>query len=358
MNLYKLASDYSKFGCHRTGSTTQLATEAWLLKTLQTFTHRLEKFEFDYQHFEAVTEVLVDGGLIPSMALYYEAVGELVDCRNFEMGSVNISWDESMAYAAIQEIQKQADQGKCDALLVATRCANDSLYAFNVFPVLKDLLPVILVPGCEFERLSESNICLNYSASVSQRTANNIIARFGEGSSKSTVVITTPITGWFECAGERGTGVALAIALAEQLSKTCTVELVLASAHELGYLGGFQFADSLDNSPAAVIHLGSCLATRDARIEAWSNVNCSAFDKIFRRQGIVLNKVSNPSSQADWVGEAECWAHFNCPMLSIAGDNPVFHTPDDRIDNVTDEKLPVDMFRVLKGLAEALIKTK
>ena len=360
MNLFELASTYSKFGLHRTGSDSQLATEDWLVDLLESRADRVECFCFDYQHFDATTELYLDGRLLTSMPLYYEAIDELRDCKNVETAIVEISADEYDVYENIQSLLKQAGRNKCDALVVATRCANDSLCAFNVDPVLKNSLPVVLVPGSEFENLSRQEINLCYSASIEQRTANNIIARFGDASKQPPVVITTPISGWFECAGERGTGFALAIALAERLSKSRAIDLVLASGHELGYLGGFEYTATLTHPPAAIIHLGSCLATFDSKLQAWSNVETAVFadlDKILRSLDIPINKVEIPSQRSDWVGEAECWAHFNCPMLSIAGDNSVFHTPEDRIDLVTDETELSKMFEVLMRLTEVISTT-
>ncbi len=360
MDLFNLADSYSGFGYHRTGSDTQLRTEDWIWKMLKTLTDNVDLFDYGYQHFEVTTELLFKGRLIPSMALYYEAVGKLQDCRNIALKLVDIGEDENRAYTLIQKMRNQAVQNKRDALVVATRSANDSLYALNVNPVLKDSIAVVLIPGHEFINLSEREISLNYSASIDQRIARNIIARFGDNSIQAPIVITTPISGWFECAGERGTGVALAIALAQLLSKTGPVELVLASGHELGYLGGFEYTNTLIAAPSAVIHLGSCLATHGAKLEARSNVAGSAFDalnKILQRENIVLNKVSKPCLRTDWFGEAECWSHLNCPMISIAGNNQVFHTPEDRIETVTNESTLLRMFEVLSGLAGVIATT-
>ena len=187
-----------------------------------------------------------------------------------------------------------------------------------------------------------------------------LFAEFGAESSSVKIVITTPISGWFECAGERGTGVALAIALAEYLSSYFAVELVLASGHELGYLGGFKYTESLIQPPAAVIHLGSSLATINSALEAWSNVDREVFDdldKKLRQKNINLNRVKNPGESSDWVGEAECWSHFNCSMLSIAGSHALFHSPEDRIALTTNKEELTETFELLIELATIVVKS-
>jgi len=353
MDLLKIASTYASFGYHRTGSKSQLATESWLMDYLSQRANSVEPFSFEYLHFDATTKLTQGGRVIQSMPLYYEAVGDFKNSGKLGIGIVDTG-NEERAYADILSLVKQAEDKGQDALVVATACTNGSLYAFNVNPELKDSLPIVLVPGSEYEGLNREKIYLDYSAQVGRRKANNIIARFGTASSQSPIVITTPISGWFECAGERGTGVALAIALAEELSRYCEVELVLASAHELGYLGGFEYVASLDKPPSAVIHLGSCLATFNSELQAWSNRDTAIFDALessLRQLDIPLNRVEIPCERTDWVGEAECWSHFNCPMLSIAGSNPLFHTPDDRFELATNEDKLISTFELLSKLA-------
>ena len=353
MDLFNIAANYASFGNHRTGSESQLATEDWLTACLGPLADSVERFSFGYLHYHATTEVAVDGRVVPSMPLYYEATGKINNSNNLGIGIVKTN-DEERAYAEILSLAKQAKNKNQDAIVIATDCDNHSLYAFNVSPKLRDSIPVVLVPGSEYEGLNRENLFLNYSAETSQRNANNIIARFGTASNQAPLVITTPISGWFECAGERGTGVALAIALANRLSKYCSVELVLASGHELGYLGGFEYTATQNQPPAAVIHLGSCLATIDAELQAWSNVEADLFDNLYQilgQQKIPLNKVGIPGKRSDWVGEAECWAHFNCPMLSIAGGNPLFHTTEDRIQVATNEACLEQTFNLLCELA-------
>ena len=66
----------------------------------------------------------------------------------------------------------------------------------------------------------------------------NIVARFRSAdSTDQALVLTTPVSGWFNCAGERGCGIAIALILAEKLSAHCNVDLLLASGHELGFAG-------------------------------------------------------------------------------------------------------------------------
>lgn len=52
------------------------------------------------------------------------------------------------------------------------------------------------------------------------------------------IVLSTPLTGWFRCGAERGAGVAALLELARSLKRTGRrIELVATGAHEIGHLG-------------------------------------------------------------------------------------------------------------------------
>ena len=130
------------------------------------------------------------------------------------------------------------------------------------------------------------------------------------------------MSGWFSCAGERGAVLSLSIELAKQLGRSMPVELIITSGHELGYLGGFQFTNSLETPPAAVIHIGSCVGAINTTMNVWysfSSVEFSKLNLLMKKFNISTTFVTEPLATKSWVGEAECWAQFGCPMISIAG---------------------------------------
>jgi hypothetical protein len=98
----------------------------------------------------------------------------------------------------------------------------------------------------------------------SKATARNVIATTGHGPRQ--IVISTPYSGWFRCAGERGSGIAVWLALARWAAERnagVTYTFIANSAHELGYAGMRAFLDS--RAPAnedviAWLHLGANVA--------------------------------------------------------------------------------------------------
>ena len=360
MPLSDFVKTYSDFGCHRTGCETQLATENWLLEILETRSNTLSRFNFTYPHFQFESSVMIEGRIVPSLPIYYEATGKFIGSKSILCEPIIITESENEVYTRINEITTRAKASGCGAVVLASTGMLNSLYAMNVTPVLKNNLPVVLVPGNESHDLLNGNVHLDYFASVSERCGQNLVARLGTYRSQAPIVITTPMSGWFNCAGERGAGLALAIELAIQLGKTNTVELILTSGHELSYLGGFAYAKSIKTLPAAVIHVGSCVGADNADLSAWYNdcgINFSSLDPLLNEFHITTTNVKEPHSSKNWVGEAECWAQFGCPMISIAGINPLFHTPADQWQVAVTENSLEEMYSVLAEIGELVGST-
>jgi hypothetical protein len=94
--------------------------------------------------------------------------------------------------------------------------------------------------------------------------ARNVIARLDRG--KDLIVVSTPQSGWFRCAAERGPGIALFLGLARWASRRpsgSSFLFVSTSGHELGGLGMRAFQKELAPPPNRVLcwlHLGAGIA--------------------------------------------------------------------------------------------------
>jgi hypothetical protein len=100
-----------------------------------------------------------------------------------------------------------------------------------------------------------------------RRPAFNLIARLDRKAPLS-LVISTPRSGWFTCAAERGSGVAVWLWLAQWLAKThhgVNVELLATSGHEYEYLGGEHYLPQAPSPTATKLwtHIGASAAARD-----------------------------------------------------------------------------------------------
>jgi hypothetical protein len=101
-----------------------------------------------------------------------------------------------------------------------------------------------------------------------RRPAFNLVARVDRKAAK-TLIVSTPRSGWFGCAAERGSGVAVWLSLAHWLARAnhqVNLELLCTSGHEYDYLGGEQYLDERAPPPAATqmwVHVGASAAARD-----------------------------------------------------------------------------------------------
>lgn len=101
-----------------------------------------------------------------------------------------------------------------------------------------------------------------------RRPAFNLIGRIDRGRGRW-LVVSTPRSGWFACAGERGGGVAAWLSLARWAGAGAPgfdVAFICNSGHEYEYLGAEEMLREIAPRPAETafwLHLGANLAARD-----------------------------------------------------------------------------------------------
>lgn len=101
-----------------------------------------------------------------------------------------------------------------------------------------------------------------------RRPAFNLIGRIDRGLGRW-LTVSTPRSGWFTCAGERGGGVATWLGLARWAGAAapgCDLAFICNSGHEYEYLGAEEMLRSVAPRPGETLfwlHLGANLASRD-----------------------------------------------------------------------------------------------
>ncbi len=115
-------------------------------------------------------------------------------------------------------------------------------------------------------RGERATLCV--TGSGGRRPAFNLIGRRDRGKGRW-VMISTPRSGWFGCAGERGGGVAAWLALARWAAAAlpdADLAFLCNSGHEYEYLGAEQALHTIVPKPAETafwLHLGANFAARD-----------------------------------------------------------------------------------------------
>jgi len=288
-SLYRDVVTYSGFGHHRTATDGEEKTTDWMERRLsdrglevdsQTFPQEtysvtrtsLAVADNEFDCFPLWPPTWTDRGPIRGRLVTTEtgrgtAKGSVVLIRpSFSYGGAPFSHDggDAIVHAA-------AESGTV-AAVVTGNGPSDGIHAYNTpeetprWPI-----PVVLTPKRNEAALvsaaeDHAEVSLLVAGfDVPQAQPRNLIGRLDRGD--DVIVISTPKSGWFTCAGERGPGIALFLAMARWASeRDSRVSYVFDAntGHETGYSGIRRFLEGPAPPPdrtLAWIHLGATIAT-------------------------------------------------------------------------------------------------
>jgi len=362
LNLIDIVHEYSDLGFHRTGTDVDTKTNTWFARYLKTFGASVSCPPYAFDRFDYDVTLLSDGAVVESLPLFYHCVGQVETDR---VAVVELSMDhaDNGMDAVIDGLCRNAVAEGYQALVLATMGATGALVAVNRGPGRGNDIPVVLVPGHASDELQRSELFLHYDAQLFSAQSANVVARFGESHHASRMVLTTPLSGWFSCAGERGTGIAVVLALAEEFASRVPMTVIGATGHELGMMGGFLSAGDCVPHPESVFHIGSCVASRgddgqepdaaltsdlQTTLHVDSDVEAHVIDAVKSLNGR-LCRVPGTSDPGQWVGESRCWAGKTRNMISVAGASPLFHTVDDVAVRATTPSLLSQAHGAIRG---------
>lgn len=287
--LFRSVERYAAFGDHRTGTEGDRATTEWLAARLGRlgFAVELQRFELR-QYFPDSHRVVVGAAAVevfPHWLPPVSAVPIHAPLRELSAASLagHIAYVDADAAglwykARPAALAERAAAKGARALIVAVDHPSGEIYVTNAAaPYLDTWLPIptVVVAArntAAIERALASGEAVEFSSTGRQRevAAHNVLARFPAQPIQGarTVVVSTPTSGWFQCAGERGTGVALWIGFAEWVAARPTTSLnwlfIGNSGHELAFMGAHESARRVP-PPEEVrlwLHLGASIAAR------------------------------------------------------------------------------------------------
>jgi hypothetical protein len=286
--LYRDLITYYNLGEHRTASPGDQKTSDWLNSELKKAGMRTAFQPFGLrQFFLSKSALVVDGNPIASFPLWppnttggNPITAPLIEYHPSErlngmVALIRFPFDARAAIvkgSARGELITGAAKLGARGIIAITEGPSGEIIALNVQEDMQPWpVPVLLAPS-RSEPLLRAASARRAIVSVLidgrvdlHATARNVIGRIGRGN--RSVVVSTPQSGWFRCAGERGPGIALWLGLARWVRKNpsdLSYVFVSTSGHELGGLGIRAFLDSEApprGSVAAWIHLGAGIAT-------------------------------------------------------------------------------------------------
>jgi hypothetical protein len=280
---------FAGFGVKASGGAGDIASGAWLEGGLAALGYRCERQAFDVPYAEVRKATLVVGD--KAATVFPQAIVKTTGPEGLTLpiksagagggldGAVALvalpfsRW-VSMAQPAIGAALKDAfDRGAAAAVVVTTGPTGEVI-GLNVSPSKPGFQkPVVLLAPKDAEPFvaaakAGATVTLTVDAEVGRRPAYNLIARLDRGAAK-TMIVTTPRSGWFTCAAERGAGVAVWLSLAHALAAAkpgVNLEFVATSGHEYIYLGGEEYLQHHAPKPADTklwCHIGASAAARD-----------------------------------------------------------------------------------------------
>lgn len=389
-NLYDDLKHYAALGEHRFGSDADRATVDWIAGQLQQagFDTHLQAFTLDRQYEVSSASIKVGDSILPVLPLWWPPIDKAsmhlrapIDAGS-SPGRSRLTWvklpleagaylgDRQRAAIAAAAVHRPA------AVLLTVASPGEEEYAFNVaqsdppWPV-----PVIVVGSKHTEVLQEAQRSgqqieiVVEGRYVSNVTGKNVVGRLDRGAAK-TVVVSTPTTGWFGSACERGPGIAVFLALAREAPAShapVNFVFVATSGHEVGHGGMEAFMRQGAPPPSATrgwIHLGASLAcypwhkagsewvaseTADPRryllySPAAASAASASFTAVEARHVLVEDQPV-PGELRDV--RAAGYARF----LGMTGRHHFFHSPGDVIDTTGPDALEP----VARAFARALI---
>ncbi len=364
--LFGLVEAYAELGDHRTGSDVDAATSDWFAAELEARGAVVETFPFDFDVYEAEASVAIDGQSVDSLPLFYEAVGSL------ETATPAVAELQFVGGFLPGEVDQVVASARADAptsvgaVVLATRGHGNRLVALNRAPELRDGTPSVLVAGRELDALTDGSIRVRWEARIAPGSSTNVIGLVG-GSAPDPYVIATPLSGWFACAGERGTGIALALEAAKELAATHPVLVVGTAGHELEYLGQRRLLPELSSRidrPRAVVHLGAGVAVGELAEGGGFSAPALRLAMVAARGGASasLAEVLRPAGYevgpgpAIWPGEGEAWRQHGAPTLSLISAVERIHTRDDLPEQTTSPAILADVHRAIVDAMQRLVR--
>ena len=174
------------------------------------------------------------------------------------------------------------------------------------------------------------------------------------------LVVMTPRSGWWQCASERGGGIALWLELLTDLAlepPPRTVHFVASTGHELGHYGLDHFLErrrELIAGAALWVHLGANFAAArgaQLRLQA-SDEELAARARVAMRAAGAPPDVETPPGTRPF-GEARNVFDGGGRFLSLLGRNALFHHPADRWPDAVDLERTAQLARAFRSLVRS-----
>lgn len=357
--IVRFLQAYDAQGNHRTATAGDVAAGEWLGALLREMgaAPRFEEFGLDrvdpQSAYLKVAKGRIDG--VPAFdAAFTDAAG--VRGRLGALGSdAEIALVESDPYVLLEPQREQrsaiaqARASKHKAVVVLTRGASPGLYLLNAISFMKPLGPPMLqVSSVESPRLKALASDGAEALLVAQvlrtpaRATNVTVLVEGRDRELAPMVVSTPRSGWWQCTGERGGGIACwleTVRAAVNGKPDRDVLFAAFSGHEVGFIGIEDYVQrrpGLYRKAHAWFHLGANVgvAHQPSLVSVSDDSLRQGLARAFEAEGTAIDHVAGP--EVPVRGEAGAIRRGGARYLTIVGGTDFFHHPADRWPEAVD----------------------
>jgi hypothetical protein len=364
----EIIREYDAQGWHRTGTKVDTESAHWLVGRAGQLGVEATMESLPLQRVDpGESYIEVDGRRIDGMPLF--------DCSYTQpegvSGTLGPDGDIGLFDLAPnfgdEEYQQARRSGDLQAVVAITTSNPAGLAPSNAPRFTEPFgLPVLQVSAEEQDWLrskaaSGAAAIVAATATLTPARAFNVVAEIaGRSPELPPVVVMTPRSGWWECAAERGGGIAGWLEIVRSVNQTApqrTVIFIASTGHELGHIGLKSYIKGnpgLPTEAAVWVHLGASigaakdwnphLQTSDAELEsiALAHLKDDRFAVV-------------PAGQVRG-GEAEEIHKHGGRYLSIVGGHATFHQRADRWPDAVDVAATAEYAAAMAGVVMELAR--
>jgi hypothetical protein len=370
----RIIREYEQQGFHRTGTTVDGLSGDWLYGEVRRVGLAPVREPFSLGRVDLGTNALIAADRrIEGLPLFDAAFTDSDGIRGrlgpLQSGAAVGLADTAPNAAASGPLGDARRANRHRAIVCVTRGGRPGLCPSNADSFLRPFGPPVLQVSSEQAAwLSEqahrgTEVRLIAQVTRTAASAVNVTATIeGTDPALPPVVISTPRSGWYWCASERGGGIACWLETMRALRTarpSRSVIFVAFSGHELGYLGMHGFVDrrpGIVSRAAAWIHFGANIgAATDPgnRIAVSDDELGETVRRAMAASGLAIDQQIPRGTKPG--GEAAVVHDGGGRYVAVTGRNALFHNPDDRgplaVDPVTIARFSTAFTTVARALA-------
>ena len=338
--------EFDSQGYHRTGTAADVESARWLAETSRAYATSVELEEVTLERLVlGACRVEAGGRSVRGLPLFD---GGLTGTNGVEgkLGPVGSDAEIGLLEVGAGEYQDDFDSERESprhvAYVVVTRGGSPGLACRNAPRFLSPFGPPVLQVSGEAAGLLNdavrdgSRVRLIACATRSPALSYNVVATLpGRDRTLPPLVVMTPRSGWWQCAAERGGGIAGWLEVIRRLSGAAPardVTFVATTGHELGLLGVHQFLvgrEELVRGAQAWIHFGASIGAAvspGVRLGAPDASLESAARAALERRG-----APDTLTTGEMVGAESNVVHaMGARCVAMAGGHAYFHMLSDK----------------------------